>query len=347
MKKLSRIIIVSLSILVMPTIAVPPAYEITDLGAMGVADAINDNGHVVGGEYYYDGTSLQDTTRLQGYYTEVKALNNHNHLAGSVAEYKNGQWKWVAFSYNGSAIKKIGNLGGSSGGAIAINDSGQMAGSSYLAGDSLNHAFFYDGTTMHDIGTFGGSHSTAWDINNNGQVVGRANTEQGPSRAFLYDDTGIHDIGTLGGNWSDAFSINDSGQITGEASGVNYVHAFFYDGTDMHDLGSLEGDSGHSAGWGINNSGQIVGYSSIPNMINVTHAFVYDDVSGMLDLNNLISPDSGWVLSNALDINSHGQIVGGGLFNGQQHAYLLTPIPEPATLSLLALGGLALLRKRK
>ncbi|MHC5082911.1 MAG: DUF3466 family protein [Planctomycetota bacterium] len=353
MKKFSWFILAIISLIVLPTIAVTPAYEIIDLGTMGgdysKAEAVNDHGQVVGEGFYYDGTTFHQSGYLfQGYYAEVASLNNHGQLTGAVTEYKNGQWQpYQAFLHNGNKVTKLGTLGGTTSGGIAVNDSGQVAGNSDTAGNAASHAFYYDGTTMHDIGTFGGENSTAWDINNNGQVVGRARTSYSTSRAFLYDDTGIHDLGTLGGNHSDAYSINDLGQVTGDSYNSNSNrHAFYYDGLIMHDLGSLKGENGYSSGWGINNKGQIVGNSAIPDVINVTHAFIYEPATGMLDLNHLIPPDSGWVLNSALDINESGQIVGGGLFNGQQHAFLLTPVPEPATLSLLALGGL-LLRKRK
>jgi len=65
-------------------------------------------------------------------------------------------------------------------------------------------------------------------------------------------------------------------------------------------------------------------------------------------LNNLISPDSGWTLKDATAINDNGQIVGyGDDGSGQARAFLLTPVPEPATLLLLALGGLAVIRRRR
>ncbi|MCL2640756.1 MAG: PEP-CTERM sorting domain-containing protein, partial [Phycisphaerales bacterium] len=69
----------------------------------------------------------------------------------------------------------------------------------------------------------------------------------------------------------------------------------------------------------------------------------------LYDLNDLIPADSGWELMYANDITSDGQIFGYGIFNGQYHAFLLTPIsivPEPATLPVLALATLALVRRR-
>ena len=42
----------------------------------------------------------------------------------------------------------------------------------------------------------------------------------------------------------------------------------------------------------------------------------------MVDLNSLIDPSSGWVLSEANGINDLGQIVGGGSLG----AFILTPL---------------------
>ena len=53
------------------------------------------------------------------------------------------------------------------------------------------------------------------------------------------------------------------------------------------------------------------------------------------------------ILTYACDINESGWIVGGGQIDGHEHYFLLRPIPEPATLSLLAVGWLALIRRRK
>jgi hypothetical protein len=66
-------------------------------------------------------------------------------------------------------------------------------------------------------------------------------------------------------------------------------------------------------------------------------AFVYDG-SAIYNLQDLVEPTSltGWVLTEANDINDRGQIVGNGYLNGQPRAYLLTPIPEPSSTCLLA-----------
>ncbi|MCX6664990.1 MAG: PEP-CTERM sorting domain-containing protein, partial [Euryarchaeota archaeon] len=72
----------------------------------------------------------------------------------------------------------------------------------------------------------------------------------------------------------------------------------------------------------INNLGQIVGSSTTPGN-TAQHAFLWQN--GIIyDLNDFISPDSGWELIEANDINDAGQIVGYGIHNGSIRAFLLT-----------------------
>lgn len=107
-------------------------------------------------------------------------------------------------------------------------------------------------------------------------------------------------------------------------------------------------DDASKVGKGINASGQLVGYSTTTGDVS-DDAFVYDAVHGMVDLNSLIDPLSGWDLLYAFAINDNGQITGQGIIDGDRHAFLLTPVPEPSTLVLGCAGlvGLTLLACRR
>ena len=64
-------------------------------------------------------------------------------------------------------------------------------------------------------------------------------------------------------------------------------------------------------------------------------AFVWTSDGGVRDLNTLTdSSGDSWNLRAAYDINNKGQIVGYGEANGVSHAFLLTPVPEPAFAAL-------------
>jgi probable HAF family extracellular repeat protein len=145
----------------------------------------------------------------------------------------------------------------------------------------------------------------------------------------------MNDLGTLGGRHSTAYGINASGQVAGESriAGDAETHAFLYSGGTLADLGTLGGT--HSAAYGINASGQVVGGAFTVGNVE-RHAFLYSGGT-LADLNALLAPGSGWTLHYATGINDSGQITGSGDINGEIHAFLLTPVPKPATLALLGL----------
>jgi probable HAF family extracellular repeat protein len=92
----------------------------------------------------------------------------------------------------------------------------------------------------------------------------------------------------------------------------------------MTDLGTILGLP-VSLATGINNPGQVVGFSQDMNGNN-TVAFLWQD-GVMTDLNTLLPPDSPWFFIEALGINDRGQIAGYALntSTGEVHAIVATP----------------------
>jgi len=89
----------------------------------------------------------------------------------------------------------------------------------------------------------------------------------------------------------------------------------------------LTGGAVTSQGSDINSFDQVVGTLVFDlNNGELNHGFLYRS-GQMIDVNTLLPQNSGWVLRDAQAINDVGQIVGFGIINGEQHAYLLSPVP--------------------
>jgi probable HAF family extracellular repeat protein len=219
----------------------------------------------------------------------------------------------VAASYS---VVDLGTLGGQLSQAVSINSAGVVAGVSAMA-DDARHAFIYEGGSMTELGTLGGSISVGYSINANGAVTGYSTLPTGSYRAFLYANGQMTNLGAIGGaDYSSAAAVNARGDVVGESAIPNSDRheAFVYSDGAMVDLGTLGGE--YSAGHGINDADQIVGYSSLSD--GSFHGFL---VSGgrMTDLGTL-----GGTYSKAYAINAAGQIVGQGYLPGdaKAHAFL-------------------------
>jgi probable HAF family extracellular repeat protein len=324
------------------------SYSIVDLGSLGggytMPTSINDAGQVAGygrlsngntNAFFYNHGSMTAIGTLGGANSYASDINARGQVVGYSLR-ADGSSNAFVYSNSTGAIG-LGTLGGTNSWASGINDAGQIVGRSQIAGDASSRAFIYQGS-MSTVGTL----DNAIGINNAGQVLGFENWNP-----VLYSGGSSSALGVpTGGCCFAPAAINDKGQIAGTAMPNILIsdvpHAFYYDGA-FTDLGTLNGPGGSdSRGLGINNAGQVVGWS---NFHEYDDAFLYSDGS-MINLSLL--PDvaaSGWRLRQATAINSKGQIVGWGSLNGEaNHGFLLSPLdlPEPSNIALM-LGGLGLL----
>jgi len=347
--------IVKLSIILVTLLFCPAfsqtTYNVTDLGVLDGYDSswagsINNSSQVLGvskkaaggakSVFLWDSEGMTGLSSLQVDDTVEYDINGSGQVAGTSEA--------QACLYEDGSVTKLGTLGGGLSKAFGINDNIQIVGQSETSSSNI-HAFLYESGGMTGLGTLGGNNSRARGINNSGYVVGGAQNDSGDLRAFVYNGTTMSGLGTLGGDSSEAFAINDDGQIVGDSKYSSfYSHAFFYDNGTMTDLGTFGGPE--SRALDINGSSQIVGWANIASWDD--RAFLYED-GELLNLNDLIDGSySDWILEQAYSINDSGQIVGRGVSpSGDQRAFLLSPVPEPATVSLLGLGTLIYLRRRK
>jgi probable HAF family extracellular repeat protein len=209
-----------------------------------------------------------------------------------------GDVKLCKYSY-----QDLGTLGGVESDPYGINSSGQVVGTSWTI-TGQRHAFLWTPSGgMQDLGTLGGLNSFAYGINDSGQVVGVSQISTGQGHAFLWTQSGgMQDLVTSGvlNSSSSVSGINNSGQIFGRGQ----TEAFLWTPSiGMQDLGTLGGSYSYS--YGINDSGQVVGYSTTNT--GAYHAFLWTQSGGMLDLG---VPAGYGLYSQANAINNSGQIVG-------------------------------------
>ena len=288
-----------------------PLYQIADLGQINPAGFIipEHTLHIDEDNKVYGTLGIAPfSTQISPFPTQsnldfhVQDFNSHNQIIGYQGSFPFSQA--TLSEPTNPSLEKL--LPGSLGMGRGINEAGQVTGLFSMLdsqGKHVIHGFVGDKTNLVDIGTFvGGDISAGLDINNNGTITGFAN-----------------------------------------GGGTNRnPQAFIGDINGLTPIGTLAGGQ-TSWGLGINDANQVVGVSNTAD--SQGHAFLYDFESDlMFDLNNRVTNMGSWQeLQSAEDINNQGNIVGYGLNQqGITHAFLLTQVPEPASITLLSLGLLGL-----
>lgn len=324
--------------------AAPLGYTFTDLGSLGYVGP--DHG------------------------TWPKAINNKGQVTGVAYTKVNGQVVQQPFLWQQGAIQPLAATPGT--GGNSVNDLGQVAGySGYQAvtwyqgsvtalapyqgysGASVAYGISSDGTVVGYVDVSYSSTSGAiWQdgvlsliptmrytlaINGNGQAVGVSGSGLG-EQAVLYEKGSSFSM--FSGR---AVSINNNGVIVGveynAASGKGWPTLYDH-GVRIH----LAEEGRLNFALAVNDSNAVVG--RYEPAYNVSHAFLWEEDT-FYDLNSIASAGPGSTFVTAEDINNAGQIV--GLYinaDGNYGGYLLTPVPEPGVLLVLAIGGAVVLMRR-
>jgi probable HAF family extracellular repeat protein len=247
--------------------------------------------------------------RIEGFLgTDYSTANDINDF-GDIAGAANTATGLRAFrSRRNTAYIALAPLSGdTNGAAFGINLSGQVVG--YSSGPNGARAVIWNpGDIVQPLPVLSGTNgSRALAINDRGDVVGVSKMPPGP-RATLWvaPRTTARDLGTLPGHGvSEALSVSESGDVVGSSGNLQQRRAVLWaQGGAIRDLGTLPGGASSRA-LGVSN-GRVVGTSGTSNG---EHAFLWTQAAGMQDLNSLLTSRSGFVLTQAVSINSQGIIL--------------------------------------
>ncbi len=338
------------------------------------AYGLNENGQVVGRSYNAN-TGLNEAVVWNngvvmslGFEGLARGVNNAGTVVGETGYGLLQVPLGTAFKWDATnGYVDLGNLGTGAGpyysGAYDINESGVITGFSYTdtipasSGQPVHgtHGFRYENGTMTDLGEVAADgYSRGHSINDAGEIVGRASLGEFDlsSKHLAYWDSG-NTLTSIPGTGSSVYStgqdINNLGQIVGNGidSSGDWLGMVWDDaGNFQHWLDPLGGDQ--SRAWAINDAGIIVGYGSDAGGV-LRAAVSFDGGATSQDLNLLALDLTGWQhLSEALDINEDGTIVGYGVLDdGSFGAFVATVVPVPAAVWLFGSALAALLGFRR
>ena len=176
-----------------------------------------------------------------------------------------------------------------------------------------------------DISVLGGAASSeATAVSDIGTVVGTYSVGSYTHGFIWTGGTGWKDMGTFGGfnGHTSPQAVNTAGYVAGYATTPDFpypnnstTHAFRRSPAGgMVDLGTLGGPKSYALG--INNAGQVVGYSE--TSYGNYRAFLWSEAIGMVDLGTL-----GGTASVARSVNKHGEVAGSSRVAGDAawHAF--------------------------
>lgn len=280
---------------VMGSVAMPAVadatrhWRIIDLGVgdNSAASAINDRGHVVG---HHGGRAFlwRDDKVTYLPLSDATDINNRDEVVG----YQVIGDGTRAFRWHNGVMTDLGALPGSTNTyPQAINDHGEVVGSSWTASGGLRGFRWHSGVMTELAVQSTGSFSLAEDINNAGIIAGQSGDMNAAAAVRWLPGGSIEAL--IGSAYATA--INERGHVIGLHYDDSGGNGFLWHRGQITEIEPVPGTSFIHLN-GINNHAQIVGYTG-------GNAFFWQHGQFTL-LPNLVAT------SGAVDINDRGHVVG-------------------------------------
>lgn len=262
----------------------------------------------VGGTFQAVRFSGTETVNLQAPGSFSVALDTRERFAAGVYVEDDAFQPFVYDGDTGFAALPVPD--GSGGQAVAVNLDGLVAGYS-LSGQAL----LWSGGTATNLGP-----GRAYSISDRGEIVGSSN-----ERAVMWAFDGTQTVLGENPDFAEAYGINGDGDVVGSSLLV----------TDTTQTASSVAKEGTPTAWATTSDPvQMLramsravksSISMVPSKRSALgEAYLYR-AGQTFNLNACVSGNTGWVLEEARAINDLGQIVGFGLLDGEQRAFLLNP----------------------
>ena len=314
-------------------------YTVEDLGLLdGAAPTVTGmnasgqlSGHVPGGQFglpqavrYTNEGGWEYIPGVGTFYSLATGINDQGDIVG----YSHNGVSFRAFRYApGPGVSFIDPLpGGTMSLGMAIDAAGNVVGQSD-SGSTGPMAFrAAPGLPAVALSTVGGTPAVACAINAAGQIAGYGSNDAGLARGFrLEADNSVSQIVSFDAvdGFIEACALDATGRVGGKATSGGVFRAFtFTSGSPVNVdtfaasiTSEIEGISaGVAVGWFLMEDGTY-------------HAFVNTE-DGSSDLNDLLTPGTGWNLDQAFAVNAAGSIAGSGRLNGQPRVFRLTRVAD-------------------
>ncbi len=277
----------------------------------------------------WDSTGTTNLGAFDNRASKAYSINNEGRIVGTSTWGNEDVLR--GFLWESGQMKELESLPEAESQAFSINERGQVAGYDGM------QATLWNGSRV--LRRLEGPSGRAYDLNENGEAVG--SIDDGTVKAVFWNSNGARtSLPVSSSPFSEAYSINNSNWVVG-----TYMPA---ETASKHAAPAL---SGTPPRWSQVYRPVLLGNEtsrkqssppasatadetgSIASSNEAMRAFLWQG-GQLVDLNDFIDPESGWVLLEARGINNAAQITGIGLFNGQRRAFVLAPTNNKAPTAI-------------